>query len=386
MDDNNEEVLAFTVENNYNGFSLALSLMQKLEDYPEIEFAIESKHQHVVPFLMQQGFSVFCINPNNLYNHRKSIVISGCQSDSVDAYLIADYLKSNRVLLVPIQKDSEKTEQIRMLSADRDILVCHASRLANQLKATLRAYYPQALLLFSDITCYSALALWEEYPTFDAFKRASSEELVSFFKKHRCFSEQRMKSIEKAKKQKSLIDETTIECKKHLMIALVSQLRVVKQQIKKYDALLDELLAEHEDAQWVTSLPGAGAVIACKIISRFGDDRDRFSSYEDVQALSGAAPVTVQSGKYRNVHFRSACSKPFRDTMHTLAFCSIKESEWAKAYYRKKREEGKTHNHALRCLAFIWVKIIYTLWKKRELYSEEKRLASIGRHALYNNN
>ena len=37
MDDNNEEVLAFTVENNYNGFSLALSLMQKLDDYPEIE-------------------------------------------------------------------------------------------------------------------------------------------------------------------------------------------------------------------------------------------------------------------------------------------------------------------------------------------------------------
>ena len=149
--------------------------------------------------------------------------------------------------------------------------------------------------------------------------------------------------------------------------------------------LLETCLTEHEDAQWVTSLPGAGAVIACKIISRFGDDRDRFSSYEDVQALSGAAPVTVQSGKYRNVHFRSACSKPFRDTMHTLAFCSIKESHWAKAYYRKKREEGKTHNHAIRCLAFIWVKIIYTLWKKRELYSEEKRLASIGRHALYNN-
>ena len=36
-------------------------------------------------------------------------------------------------------------------------------------------------------------------------------------------------------------------------------------------------------------------------------------------------------------------------------------------------------------LAVIWVKIIYTLWTKRESYSEEKRLASIGRHALYNN-
>ena len=134
-----------------------------------------------------------------------------------------------------------KPSLLRTLSADRDILVCHASRLANQLKATLRAYYPQALLLFSDITCYSALSFWEEYPTFDAFKRASSEELVSFLKKHRCSSEKRMDLIKKAKEQKSLIDETTVECKKHLMIALVSQLRVVKQQIKKYDTLLERV-------------------------------------------------------------------------------------------------------------------------------------------------
>jgi len=54
------------------------------------------------------------------------------------------------------------------------------------------------------------------------------------------------------------------------------------------------------------------------------------------------------------------------------------------AYYQRKRKEGKTHNHALRCLANIWVKIITILWKKRECYSEEKRLASIGKHALYN--
>jgi len=257
--------------------------------------------------------------------------------------------------------------------------------LSNQLTATLRAYYPQALSLFSDITCPTALDLWEKYPTFEALKSAKEEQLVTFFKAHRCFSEKKMDAIKKAMERQSNIDETVILAKQHLMIAIVDQLRVVKQQVKKYDTLLEKLLAEHDDAQWVTSLPGAGTVIACKIISRFGDDRDRFSSYEDVQALSGAAPVTVQSGKYRNVHFRSACSKPFRDTMHTLAFCSIKESEWAKAYYRKKREEGKTHNHALRCLAFIWVKIIYTLWKKRETYSEEKHLASIGRHALYNN-
>ena len=94
------------------------------------------------------------------------------------------------------------------------------------------------------------------------------------------------------------------------MRAIVSQLRVVLSQIKEYDALLDELLAEHEDYNWIKTIPGVGIVISGKIISCFGDDRDRFESYRDLQALSGTAPVTVASGKYRNVHFRFACSKP----------------------------------------------------------------------------
>lgn len=384
IDENEQEILSFTVENNLNSYIEALSILQKLEDFPLIEFAIEDKHQHIVEFLLRNGFSVFLVNPNNIRNYRKSISISGCQSDSLDAFLIARYLKSNKMLLQPIQKDSPSTERIRIIEADRDILISQENRLVNQLKATLRVYYPQALLFFSDITCPSALDFLELYPTIDDLRNADSQEIKDFLSAHHCYSQKKISSIKKAMEQKSSVDEITIECKKHLMITLVKQLKIVKKQIKKYEALLSSLLSEHQDAPWVLSLPGVSTVLACKIISRYGDDRTRFGSYNDVQAISGTAPVTVQSGKYRNVHFRTACNKRFRDTMHKLAFCSLNECEWALMYYRRKRDEGKTHHHALRCLANIWVKIVYTLWKKRECYSEEKRLASIGKHALTN--
>ena len=100
--------------------------------------------------------------------------------------------------------------------------------------------------------------------------------------------------------QKLLVDETVILCKKRLMRAIVSLHWVVFSQIKEYDNLLDELLSEHEDYEWVQSLPGAGTVISSKIISHFGDKRGHFSEYNDAQALAGTAPVTVASGKYRN--------------------------------------------------------------------------------------
>ena len=202
IDENEQQALAFSVENNYSGYIEALGLIQKLEDFGAIEFAIESKYQHVVSFMMQQGFCVYCVNPTNIYNHRKSVSISFCQSDSVDAFLIARYLRSNRLLrevryrytgqLEPIQRDSAPTEKIRIISADRDLLVRQSSQLTNQLHDTLRAYYPQALLMFSDIACSSALSFWAEYPTFEELRKASKKELISFLKRHRCFSTQRM--------------------------------------------------------------------------------------------------------------------------------------------------------------------------------------------------
>ena len=47
--------------------------------------------------------------------------------------------------------------------------------------------------------------------------------------------------------------------------------------------------------------------------------------------------------------------------------------------------KGKNHHHALRCLANIWAKIIYVLWKRREIYSEQKRLASIAKQNYHKN-
>jgi hypothetical protein len=54
-------------------------------------------------------------------------------------------------------------------------------------------------------------------------------------------------------------------------------------------------------------------------------------------------------------------------------------------YYRGKRREGKKHQHALRCLADLWVKVAYAMWRKKERYDEQKHLASMAQFWLSNN-
>ena len=83
-----------------------------------------------------------------------------------------------------------------------------------------------------------------------------------------------------------------------------------------------------------------------------------------MQCYSGIAPVTEASGNSQWVHFRFICPKFLRQTFHEFAGCSIQQSEWARAYYDHLRnDKNKSHQVAVRSLAFKWLRIIYRCWK-----------------------
>ncbi len=116
------------------------------------------------------------------------------------------------------------------------------------------------------------------------------------------------------------------------------------------------------------------------MLTAFGTDRDRFDSAEQIQALSGIAPVTRQSGKTRIVTHRWACPKFLKQTFHEYAGLSIKKSKWANAYYTMQREKNsKTAQMAKRALAYKWMRIIFRCWKDRVPYDEAKYIESLKR-------
>ncbi len=151
---------------------------------------------------------------------------------------------------------------------------------------------------------------------------------------------------------------------------LVDQLLVLIKHIDKYDAAIKDVFYTHPDVEIFSTLPGAGAVLAPRLLSAFGFDRERFSTSEDVQNLSGIAPVTVQSGSKRLVRWRWACPKFIRQSFHEFAGESRKHSIWASAFYDKHREAGKSHNVVVRALAFKWIRIMFRCWKDHKPYDE----------------
>ncbi len=176
-------------------------------------------------------------------------------------------------------------------------------------------------------------------------------------------------------------DPVITRAKARLILTLVAQLQVLVTDIAAYDEEIARVFTRHADSAVFASLPRAGKRLAPRLLAEWGDDRGRYTNTASVQALAGASPVVFQSGNYASVHKRYACCKPLRNALHQFAWQSMLQEDWANAYYRRKRTEGKTHTKAVRALANQWVRIIHALWRKREPYDPTIFLKAQQAHA-----
>jgi transposase len=155
------------------------------------------------------------------------------------------------------------------------------------------------------------------------------------------------------------------QTKTRYLLALVAPLRLVMRQVAAYDTEIARVFATHTDQRVFASFPGAGPRLAPRLLAEWGDDRARFSSAEQVQALAGTSPVLIQSGASRRTRMRNACHKPLRNVLYQFARQSLRHEVWAKRSVERKRQSGKTFTMAVRALANQWVRILYAVWQKR---------------------
>ena len=73
---------------------------------------------------------------------------------------------------------------------------------------------------------------------------------------------------------------------------LVEQLRPLLAAIERFDGQIAVIFGKHLDRPLFDPLPGAGAVLAPRLVAALGTDRERFQSAQQAQQLFGIAPVT----------------------------------------------------------------------------------------------
>lgn len=239
-----------------------------------------------------------------------------------------------------------------------------------------------ALSLFTKLHQRSTLRFLQAYPTLQEAMAASPAQLTSVLKQagHSKAELVAAKLFERLHQPQLVADPITTRTKSRLMLALVAQLLPLLDQIAAYDKEVVALFLTHADSPVFASLPGAGKRLAPRLLAEWGDDRTRYSSARQVQALAGTAPVPYESGNYRTAHRRSACLKPLRNALYQFARATTLTEPWAKDYSHRKRAQSKSHSVAVRALSNTWVRILFRMWVRKPAYERSIFEAAQGAH------
>lgn len=368
------EVERYKLEHKPEVIAQWVSNLQQRFPERRVAVALEQSRGALIYALMSYEFLVlYPLNPKAVAKYREAFYVSGAKDDPIDSDLLLELVTLHRNRLRAWHPDDELTRTITLLVQYRRELVDTQTRLTNRLSDLLKLYFPQVLGWAGDLATVQACDFLQHWPTLAQVQQTTASKLKQFYLAHGCrkavLLEARLAQIPAAR---PLTTDGAIIASSVVMVqAIIGQLRPLLTSIKQLDNQIAELFAQHDDHKLFSSFPGAGAVFAPRLLSVFGADRSRFGSAQEVQQLSGIAPVIERSGKSCWVHRRFACPKFLRQSFHEYAGQSIRWSPWARTYYNRQRQRGNGHHAAVRSLAFRWIRIIFRCWQMRVPYSED---------------
>ncbi len=349
-----------------------------------VAIALEQSRGALIYALMDYEFVLlYPINPKSLARYREAFYPSGGKDDPRDADLALDYLFNHRDRLRLWKAESPEIRCLRLLTQERRKLVDLRTELTNQLTSNLKIYFPQALEWAGPLKEDVACDFLDRWPSLGELQKAGAGTIRRFFRGHGArHVKLESKLAQMTSAQPLTRDSAVLTAGSMLTRSLVRQIRPLNQSIEIFDQKIAELFTGHDDHFIFTSLPGCGPALGPRLLSLFGDDRGRFDSAEQVQIVSGIAPLIDRSGKKTTktpgvVRWRWACPKFLRQGVHEFAAHSRHWCPWARAFYKMEISRGKGHHMAVRALAFKWLRIIFVCWRDGVAYDDARYMESL---------
>ncbi len=355
--------------------------LRKLYGERKLLVGLEQKRGPLLYALCQyENLVLVPINPRTVANYRKAFQPSRAKSDPIDAKLIIELMQKHGEKLDIWTAGCPKHRALRQWVESRRMLVGEKVRLTNRITAALKSYFPQVLDWFEDKDTTAFCEFLERFPNLQAAQAATAHELRQFFRHHHIIRkatiQRRTQQIQDAGPALTK-DDAIIVPAQALMLGLVALLKVVLCQLIIFEQQIESLFESLPDATLFRALPGAGPHLAPRLLAAFGEDRTRFDCAQAFLSYIGIAPVKEESGKKRWVHWRWSCPIFLRQTFVEWVTHARSRSLWSQAFYQQQRLAGKSHQKAIRALAYKWGRILWRCWQDRTPYDEEKYLAAL---------
>lgn len=225
------------------------------------------------------------------------------KTDALDAHSIA--IVAARTTTLRVLRADGELEALRMLTDRREALTRRRVQTVNRLQALLAELLPGQAK--KDITALQAKAMLARVRPRDIAgktrRRIAAEELADLI--------------------------------------------AVEATMKKATAELRTMVLARDSR--LMTIHGVGPVVAARVLADVGDvarfaDRNRFASW------TGTAPLDASSGEQNRHRLSRAGNRRINHMIHIAAVTQIRLDTEGRAYYRRKRADGKKPMEAMRCL------------------------------------
>jgi transposase len=366
---------------NLNEFTESIKQFKKIEkkERGKISFALEGKNGYSAPLdriLLAQGFTLYHVDNLKLKRFRQAFA-GEWRDDERDSLMLSKMLKlkehidsKREKVFIKIEKPSPVTESLKLLSRHQQTLIDEKVRLNNRLRKKLLEVSPQILRL-AKLKNKKMIAILAQYPDFSKYKRITLKSLLKIKgigKKQAPFLLKRLNHLEY---MPGLTD-----IYKTIIFSYTKRISELQEEIKDIDRKLDEIGNQSKEVNHLKTIPGVATKLASRLIGEIGDI-NRFPSEKQLAIYCGIACVDNNSGKVTKAKAVYKANKICKQTLIAMAGCSIRLIPQCKFYYLKKRTEGKSHNHTLRCLARQLIKVIYQMLTEDRDYVVRKELRKV---------
>lgn len=145
-----------------------------------------------------------------------------------------------------------------------------------------------------------------------------------------------------------------------IVIQLAEKVLALKDRVGALDEELERRFASHPSAEVLASFPGMGPLLGAEFLVAVGDT-SAFAGSGHLAAYAGLAPASRDSGKRtgNNRRMRGG-NKTLKRVFYLSAFASLSLPA-SRAFYDRKRGEGKKHHQAVIALARRRVNVLWAM-------------------------
>jgi len=290
-------------ENNKNGFARLLKWINSLKSskgYTTEIVGMEPTGHYwlsLSKWLYDQNIDVVTVNPHLVKKNKENRDNTQSKSDKKDALVIADMVKNGYYSF--IRPTSEAFEKLRVLMANRDVVVKRLVSSINQLNRWVDIVFPELRQVFKDVKGKGAIATLRLFPTPKELKSMTPQDIIKGWKTV-------MKRHSGLKKAQALIDlsansvgsKQAHEAYKLHLEQLLEEFDLATTQLERVEQEVTSVLKQITFAKKILAIEGISEISLAGILGEAGD-LSGFSHGNSLLRHAGLHLAEASSGKWK---------------------------------------------------------------------------------------